>query len=201
MVSDSESAIFVAALFAVLAGMAAYGLFLRALEGALERCAPGNRTVRPGQVWLGLIPGFNLVWLFILAGRIADSLEREFAASQAPAAPGEDFGRGPGTAMCALPLGVFIPYLGIWSGLAGLVCWVAYWVGTAGYARALDSAGSNFAGTIPKQQPQAPAPGSGWPVLLALMLGYGAIFLQRAAISALTYDQLTSLLLSESQFE
>lgn len=205
-----EILIYAAILLVALMG-AVYAVFLGSIYRALKRCAPFNRTMPPGQVWLCLIPLFNMVWPFVVVARVAESLRREFAARQAPAAPGEDFGKTLGTVMCALSLSAVIPYVGVLTGLAGFVCWIVYWARIAGYSRALDSVSLNLFGgspnwapppPVPQLQPQAQAAaaGSGWPILLVLMLGYGATFLQRAAMSALSNDQRADLHWSYSQF-
>lgn len=46
MTSDLESAMLVAAVFVVLAGIAAYSVFLRTLEGALKLCAALGAAAR-----------------------------------------------------------------------------------------------------------------------------------------------------------
>jgi MFS family permease len=185
MTSDLASLILIAALFVGVVGIAVYAVFLRTLQGALERCAPQNRTVPAGQVWLSLIPLFNVVWQFILVSRIAESLRREFASREtAFPAPGDDYGKNLGTAMCALSLSSIVPFLGILTGLAGTVCWIVYWARIAGYSRALDGAGGRFeGGGAGRAEAQAPAPGSGWPVLVVLLMGIGATYLQRMAMS------------------
>jgi MFS family permease len=191
MTSDMASVILVAALFVALIGVAVYIVFLLTLQSTLERCAPQNRTVSPGQVWLSLIPLFNIVWQFILVSRIAESLRREFAARQATQfATGEDYGKGLGTAMCALSLSSIIPFVGILTGLAGTICWIVYWVRISGYSRALESPIPDFAGAgaspgwaLPGPEPPEPAPDTGWPILAVLLLGYGATYLQRIDLS------------------
>ena len=193
MTSDMAIVILVAALFVALIGIGVYIAFLITLQSALERCAPQNRTVSPGQVWLSLIPLFNIVWQFILVARIAESLRREFAARQGTQfATGEDYGKGLGTAMCALSLSSIVPFLGILTGLAGTVCWIVYWARIAGYSRALESVIPDFAGAgagaspgwaLSLPEPPEPAPDTGWPILAVLLLGYGATYLQRIDLS------------------
>ena len=53
--------------------------YLLTLQNTLKAISPANRKTEPGMVWLLLIPGFNFVWNFILAKKIAFSLEKEFA--------------------------------------------------------------------------------------------------------------------------
>jgi len=50
-------------------------LFLLTLQNTLKRVCKKNRMIEPGQVWLNLIPLFNIVWQFIMINRIADSLK------------------------------------------------------------------------------------------------------------------------------
>jgi len=207
MTSDMASVLLVAALFVTLIGLAVYIVFLRSLQGVLEHCAPQNRTVSPGQVWLSLIPFFNLVWQFILVSRIAESLQLEFAARQAPAPPEEDYGKTLGIAMCALSLSSIIPLVGIFTGLAGTICWIVYWVRISGYSRALESVSLNLYGggssgwTPPAAEPPSPAPaaGSGWLVLVVLLLGYGASYLPRVALSLVAPSLQRELALSSVQ--
>src|SRR5262245_3407130 len=52
--------------------------FFLTLSKALSRCHWRNRTMEPGQVWLNFIPIFHLVWMFITAVRVSDSLRNEF---------------------------------------------------------------------------------------------------------------------------
>lgn len=111
--------------------------YLLNLQKALSRCAPESRTLDPGLVWLMLIPLFNLVWHFLLVSHISKSLHNEFARRNIPGLEPEP-GRSLGLAMCILACCGIIPVLGLLAGLAGLICWIAYWAKIAGYARLLD---------------------------------------------------------------
>jgi heme/copper-type cytochrome/quinol oxidase subunit 2 len=53
--------------------------FLLTQQNTLKEIHPQNRTMSPGEVWLQLIPLFNIVWSFIVVSRIAESLKRELA--------------------------------------------------------------------------------------------------------------------------
>ena len=117
-------------------------IFLAALQKALQRCAPESRTMPPGQVWLILIPLFNLVWLFIVVLRISSSLRNEFTRRQLPLAEAEP-GKSLGLAMCILAVTSVIPLLGIVTGIACFVCWIMYWVKITDYSRQLQMAAMN----------------------------------------------------------
>jgi len=95
-----------------------------------------NRIIEPGQVWLNLIPLFNIVWQFIMINRIADSLKAEFTErniSIKEDRPGAQIG----VAYCILNLCGVIPVLGGLASLAGLVCWIVYWVKISNYKNQL----------------------------------------------------------------
>jgi len=190
MTSEMAALILISVVVGVLVGVAVQVLYLLTLQRALERCAPRNRTLSPGQVWLSLIPLFNIFWQFILVTRIASSLRREFDSRQT-AQPGQpdDYGYGLGLAMCILSVTSFIPLIGIVCALASLVCWIAYWAKIAGYSRTLEAAGPYGAevslaqGERYPQSQEAHDLGRGWPVLLVLMFALGASYLQRVAVS------------------
>jgi len=114
-------------------------LYLRTLSKCLERCSPGNRTMEPGQVWLNLIPCFNLVWQFVTVIRISESLKNEFRSRGSRVTATEDYGRTLGLTYLIMNLLTAIPYLGMISGLVGLVCFIMYWVKIAGYSKELET--------------------------------------------------------------
>ncbi|HET6576256.1 MAG TPA: hypothetical protein VFG68_21825 [Fimbriiglobus sp.] len=124
----------------VVAVVVAIGLviqifYLLTLSRALRRCRPRNRQMEPGQVWLNLIPCFNIVWIFITVTRLADSLRDEFDDRRLRG--DGDFGRSLGITYNVLNLLGAIPYLGAIFSIAGLVCFIIYWVKIAGYSRQL----------------------------------------------------------------
>src|SRR5258705_1620639 len=53
--------------------------FLITQQNTLKAIHPQNRTMPPGQVWLQLIPLFNLAWHFVVVTRISDSIRRQLA--------------------------------------------------------------------------------------------------------------------------
>lgn len=119
-------AIVVMGLIAMAVGLTIAIFFLLNLHRALQRCRPRNRTMEPGQVWLNLIPCFNLVWTFITVQKVAESLDNEFYDRRLR--EDGDFGKGIGTAYAALNVAACIPYIGGLFGIAGLVCFILYWV-------------------------------------------------------------------------
>ena len=158
----------------VLLGLAIQILFLLSLRNAVAQCAPQNRALSPGQVWLFLIPLFNLVWQFLMTARIDDTLRREFAARQLPPpSPEATYGRGVGLAACILSVTSFIPILGLVTGPASGVCWIIYWVKIAGFATILEKnapSAADFSPAYPQPASVRDAT-TGWLVLLVLVIG------------------------------
>lgn len=128
--------------------------YLLTLQKALERCHPDNRRMQPGMVWLNLVPCLNLVWQFLTAIQVPDSLKAEF--QDRGLDEGGDYGKTIGLTYCILGLvsGVLqnIPQLiapndprmvAIGLGLSGLftiillTLWITFWVRIAGYSRQL----------------------------------------------------------------
>ncbi len=101
--------------------------YLLTLQKALSRCAPENRAMNPGLVWLTLIPLFNLVWQFFVVINIAKSLAAEFQ-KRGLAVEEPKPGYTLGIVMCVGNL-ICFP--------VGLVCWILYWVKISGYASKL----------------------------------------------------------------
>jgi preprotein translocase subunit SecY len=110
--------------------------FILTLQKALNRCSPENRAMPPENVWLLLIPLFNLVWMFIVVNNMARSLAQEFKKREMTIEEIEP-GKSIGLAYCILAVCSVIPFLGILSGLAAFVCWIMYWVKIDGYSSRL----------------------------------------------------------------
>ena len=107
--------------------------YLLTLQKALERCDPQSRTTSPGSVWLLLIPLFNIVYQFIVVSNMARSLGNEFT-RRGIANVEREPGKTLGIAMCVLNIAGIIPVIGVLFALAGVVCWIIYWVKIADYS-------------------------------------------------------------------
>jgi len=121
-------------------------MYLLTLQKALGRCAPPNRTMEPGMVWLNLIPLFGFFWMFKTVISIGDSLKREFADRNLDV--GGDYGKSLGIWMAALQLGgTVLSNVGRVAGsrapsgiggllsLVSIVLFIIYWVRIAGFSR------------------------------------------------------------------
>lgn len=100
-------------------------LYLLTLQNLLKAISHENRLVSPDNVWLMLIPLFNLIYPFILYPKISDSLSHEYESRGWD--PDGDFGKGLGTAMPILGLCSFIPVIGFLAALGNFVVWIIYW--------------------------------------------------------------------------
>lgn len=141
----------------VLVGLVIAVLYLLTLYRALAKVAPHNRLMEPGLVWLSLIPLFNVIWAFIIASRLPDSLRNEFREQGRD--DGTDYGKGIATTNAVI--GVLSMGISLASnvlppdvrgmtgcaqgplGLVSLVLFIVFWVKIAGYSSQL-SAGSDF---------------------------------------------------------
>lgn len=119
--------------------------FLITQQNTLKLIQPQHRTMSPGEVWLVLIPIFGIVWQFIVVTRISDSIQRQLAAGSAFSfeGPSQEYNSyerptySIGIAYCVLFCCSIIPFLGTLAAIAGLVCWIIYWVKLAEYKNKL----------------------------------------------------------------
>jgi len=141
-----DASLWIWAILFLLVFFVAGVLFLLSQQNTLKAIRPENRELNPGQVWLQLIPLFNLYWQFIVVTRIADSISRQNASFQDDSILGipdydavEAIGQRPtyniGMAYCILFLintvFSYIPDLKMMQGLVALgaiTCWGIYWV-------------------------------------------------------------------------
>lgn len=107
--------------------------YIITLQKALRRCAPENQAMPPDNVWLLLIPLFNIVWRFIVVTNMAKSLAAEFRSREIIVDEVEP-GKSVGLAYCILNVCSIIPILGWFASIASLICWIIYWVKIDGYS-------------------------------------------------------------------
>lgn len=123
--------------------------FLITQQNTLKAIQVKNRLMSPGEVWLQLIPLFGIVWQFFVVSRIAGSISRELASdntfsfeeqqntdrNQSNIKPTYNIG----IAYCVLTVCSIIPVLGGITAIAGLVCWIIYWVKLSEYKNQLQN--------------------------------------------------------------
>jgi len=136
-------------------------LYLVNLQNTLKAASPENRKMPPANVWLLLIPLFNIYWMFVVVKRISETIAAEYQ-SKGQALSNAKPTYNVGMAMAALSVisslisivtspnrmketemamqGVVVESqssgLQMVSGLISLVVlvlWIVHWVQTAGY--------------------------------------------------------------------
>ncbi|MFT3751022.1 MAG: hypothetical protein QM768_22100 [Agriterribacter sp.] len=128
--------------------------FLLTLQKTLNAVSPENRSMQPTQVWLLLIPVFNIVWIFITVTRIADSIKNECSRLSIPTAESRPT-YGIGLVMSILWICGIIPVAGMIASLAGLICWIIYWVKVNDYKNIIISNQDNFLLDIERETAQS----------------------------------------------
>lgn len=116
-------------------GLGLFIWFMVAAYGALNAISPRNREMEPGQVFLLLIPCFNLIWYFIVVIRIAGSFDKEF--SDRGIRGDGDFGK---------TLGIVMIILIILCGPIGWILQIMYIMKIRGYAAQLEGGGGRRKG-------------------------------------------------------
>lgn len=110
--------------------------YLLTLQRVMEKVSIENRTMAPGNAWLELIPIFNLVWQFFNVIHVSDSLKKEFDAKGIKISEDRP-AYSIGITFCVLSCCSIIPFLGILTGLASLICWIIFWVKISEYRNQL----------------------------------------------------------------
>jgi len=101
--------------------------YLLSLQKTLRLAGKENQRMRPGLIWLNLIPVFNLGWHFYTVLKISETLTARLGKQAG------DGGRALGVITSLLIIGCLLPSYRNWFALATLVLWVAYWVKITGY--------------------------------------------------------------------
>ena len=106
-------------------------LHLMTMYKTFNLIAKRNRTMEPGMVFLVFVPFLNIVWLFFIVLRLAESLRNEFE-DRGWDTEGESFGYGMGLAAAILNLV---------CGPVGLIFLIIHWRQISGYATRLSRDG------------------------------------------------------------
>ena len=142
---DGYDSVFGATFFIILAialiiGIGINVLYLLTLHRTLDQVNPDVRKMPPGQVWLLFIPLFNLVWMFIVAARISDSLALEYR-RRGIQTDSDRPGYSLGLTLAILQVCNIIPGLNYLASIPFLVIWIIYWVKMAGFKNQLKQSG------------------------------------------------------------
>lgn len=100
-------------------------LYLKTLQDILKEIHYMHRTVEPSNVWLMLIPFFNLIYAFILYPKISESIHNHYASQNI--FNDDDYGKALALTMAVLNLVSFIPLISSLASLANLIIFIIYW--------------------------------------------------------------------------
>jgi len=112
--------------------------FLKMMQETFESLQEENRLLVPGQVWFVLIPGFGLVWNFIVISKLADSLKLEFDGRGIPYSE-ERPGYMTGLISAIFYCGVFIPFVCYFAIPGWIIFLIIFWSRVDAYKREIQS--------------------------------------------------------------
>lgn len=114
--------------------------FLLTLQKTLNAISPENRKMSPSNVWLMLVPLFNIVWQFIMVDKIAQSVSAECVRLNIPVTDAKPtYNIGLAWNICNILS--FVPFVG---GLASLVTFILYWVKVNEYKNLIIANQNNY---------------------------------------------------------
>lgn len=108
--------------------------FLVTLYRTTEQISIQSRRLAPAQVLLLLIPLFNLIWMFVVINKLANSIRQEcdrLNISYSQPTPTKDIGN----IYALLAIASLMPVIGFFFGLGALICWIIYWTQVARYRK------------------------------------------------------------------
>ena len=73
---------------AYLGAIGVFFVYVRQLQVLLRRCMPSNRRLKPGLVWLQVVPVFGALWQFIVVRALGRSLRDEVRSRGWPVSKG-----------------------------------------------------------------------------------------------------------------
>ena len=134
-----EGLIIIFVLLGLAIGLVPMIFYLLQIQKLLNACTPESRQMEPGMVWLNLIPLFSLGWMIYTVIKIRDTLKIEFPARNLETDdPQFSFPVGLAYGICAACS--IIPFIGTFTAIGALVCWILYWIKMHKYTAILESA-------------------------------------------------------------
>jgi len=129
--SDEEAAVIlgigIVVILVILLVSLAIGVFIAyVIYAAQNRVPREHQKLEPALVWLLVVPVLQIVWIFMVAIKVPESLKSYFDA-QEDATVG-DCGRGVGLGWAICTIVSWIPFLGFITGLAALICMILFLV-------------------------------------------------------------------------
>lgn len=124
------------ALLAAVVGIAIGIFYILTMQKALNLAGERHQKMKPGMVWLMLIPLFNLVWHFFVVKHVSESI-KSWAAEHGVRV--DDAGYTIGLVACIANCCGLIPLINILAGPVGLVCFIIWWVKVAGFNKLMSA--------------------------------------------------------------
>jgi hypothetical protein len=126
--------------FLLLVGITVAIFYFLTLQNTLKVIQPKNRKMEPGQVWLGLIPIFGIVWHFFIIRRMADSISAEMKTRGFPVEPqpGYNIGLTFSILSCFTPFNQYMQPIGGLLSIATLVFLIMYWLKINSYKQQIE---------------------------------------------------------------
>lgn len=126
--------------FFLVCGIPILIIWLVIMNRAIDQVSHDLRRIEPNAVWLCLIPGFNLVWQFVVTNAVSEGIAKEmFARNMYPDEEKPAFGYG--LSACILICCCIIPYVGVLVAVLGLVLMVVHAVKISEYNSVLKQSG------------------------------------------------------------
>ena len=118
------------ALVLMAIGLAIAIFYILTMQKALDLAGERHQKMKPGLVWLLLIPLFNLVWHFFVVKHVSDSI-KSWAEENGENV--QDAGYTIGLVACIAQCCGIIPLVNMLAGPVSLVCLIIWWVKVAGF--------------------------------------------------------------------
>ncbi len=111
---------------AIFLSVAAYAAYCRSVQRLVATAAPANRSMKPWQAWLLLIPFFNVVFAFMAARRLSVTIREEAISRGIPVGSKPTYRAG--LALAITGAMSYLPVVGWIGGIGCVVCWILHWV-------------------------------------------------------------------------
>ncbi len=112
--------------------------FCITLTGALQQVKEENRELKPGLIWLLLIPVVSLAIMFFVVYRLSASLENELISRNYEVTEKPGLYQGLGFAAIGLMINLPLPQMAVGIlGLIGIVLFIQYWIKINWYKKVL----------------------------------------------------------------
>ena len=124
-----------------------YIFFLLTQQKVLNLIRIEHRKMNPNKVWYQLIPIVGMIWGFIVVRKVATSIYNDLNTPDddsilgvsTPVRPNPTYSIGLAFNILLCCSVIPIPFINSMFSLAGLICWVIYWVKLSNYKKMLET--------------------------------------------------------------